>query len=142
MRVEKSNVLRGNFSIDGDLAVDGTLTGEIEVRGAFTVERSGEAGGSVRCRTATLAGAFNGTLLCEGPALVAPSAQVKGKIVAREVLFGPVADQVQAPAPGPKQAPAAPGPAPQAPPRVPLVTGAPGKLLVRPTAVLADKTGR
>ena len=140
MRVEKSNVLRGNFSIDGDLAVEGTLTGEIEVRGAFTVERSGEAGGSVRCRTATLAGAFNGTLLCEGPALIAPSAQVKGKIVAREVLFGPASDEMRAPAPA--ERPAAPAPAPQMPPRVPLVTGAPGKLLVRPTAVLAGKAGR
>jgi hypothetical protein len=151
MLIEKNNALTGSFSIEGDLAVAGALSGEAAVRGAFVVEKEGNAEGMVRCSRAVVAGRFSGTLTCETTVLIEPGAQVQGRVLAREVLFGPpgqarkevlfgppgqarkteMPEQITQPARKPEAVIQATGAG-----KMPLVTGTSGKLLVRPTTLL------
>ena len=141
MLVEKGNTLKGSFSIEGDLIVEGTLSGDVEIGGTLIVESGGEASGSLRCERAELRGVLNGTLTCRSEAALWPTARVAGRVVAPEVVFG----ETLAPGPGSSRSPRRsepprpePRPVHAGPARIPLVTGTGGKLLVRPTAVLKE----
>jgi hypothetical protein len=139
MLVDKNNVISGSFSIDGDLVVAGTLSGEAAVRGAFVVEKEGSAEGTVRCSRAVVAGRFSGALSSETAVHVEPGALIQGKVLAREVLFNPPEPRREAEttpsAPERIQKESATAPVPAAG-KMPLVTGTSGKVTVRPTCVL------
>jgi hypothetical protein len=138
MLVEKNNILAGTFSIDGDLTVEGSLSGEANVAGALSVGKDGKVEGNVQCRSALIEGIFTGTLRSEARVSITAAALLRGSIRAPEVVFQPMPEAHA-------QAGAAGGPGSLEPPQerekriaagIPLVTGASGKILVKPTSVL------
>ena len=138
MLVEKNNVLAGTFTIDGDLAVEGRLSGDVQVKGSVSIRKGGKVDGNVRCRSAIIEGELAGTLESAEPVCVIGGASLRGRVLAPEVLFLASAENIPASGsldeePG-RHAMAEPGGGKVR--KIPLVTGSSGKLIVKPTARL------
>lgn len=138
MLIEKNNVLSGNFRVDGDLVVEGSLQGDVVVTGTFCIGPGGKVEGTVRCTGATIRGGFDGTLWSAAAVRVHPAALLRGSVLAREVVFdeGDRAVTAAEVTPGEPDRPREEKEAVRPPSKIPLVTGTIGKLIVKPTSIL------
>lgn len=72
--------LKGTLSSEGDIAIDGTLAGNIKSGGHVTVGVNGRIGGTIHAISATVAGHVEGNITATDATYIMESGQVHGDI--------------------------------------------------------------
>lgn len=62
--IEKNNFFKGELKVEGDLKVNGTAEGKIEVKNCLFVEK-GRIVGEVKAKCAIIKGNVDGKIVCE-----------------------------------------------------------------------------
>lgn len=79
--------IRGRISGEGDLMVQGTLEGDVVLRGDFTLDEGGEAQSSVTANDVTVSGSLEGGIQAEGEVTVTASGTFRGDVRAAQVTI-------------------------------------------------------
>ncbi len=79
--------LRGRVTGDGDLAVEGFVSGEITVSGNVTVDAAGMVGATIRGRRVVVRGAVQGDLIGAEAVVLEDGARVLGDVRAPRVAI-------------------------------------------------------
>lgn len=78
--IDAQSTFEGRFVAEGDLRIEGTVSGELVCRGLLTIERDAEAKAKVESRDARILGRLDGEVTCTGKLELAPTAIVKGTL--------------------------------------------------------------
>jgi cytoskeletal protein CcmA (bactofilin family) len=79
--------IRGRISGDGDLVVQGTLEGDVVLRGSFTLDEGAEAQSTITANDVTVAGALEGGIQAEGDVTVTSTGKFRGDVRAAQVTI-------------------------------------------------------
>jgi cytoskeletal protein CcmA (bactofilin family) len=72
--------VRGRISGDGDLTIDGTVEGDIAVRGDVVLGEGSRATSSVEANAITIRGELEGEVRARGPVRIESGARVRGDV--------------------------------------------------------------
>jgi cytoskeletal protein CcmA (bactofilin family) len=72
--------LRGNLVTEGDILIDGTLTGNVKSRGNLDIGVNAHVTGDVSAESITVAGQLDGNIRATGDTTIAETGQVTGDI--------------------------------------------------------------
>lgn len=78
--IDSQSTFEGRFVAEGDLRIEGTISGEVVCRGLLTIEKEAEAKAKVEARDARILGRLDGEVTCSGRLELAPTAVVKGTL--------------------------------------------------------------
>jgi cytoskeletal protein CcmA (bactofilin family) len=78
--IGRSTRVRGRVSGDGDLRIEGTLEGDISVRGEVTIAEGGRATSTVEASGVTLRGELDGDVRATGAVRIEAGARVRGDV--------------------------------------------------------------
>lgn len=72
----------GNLSSEGDVIIDGTLTGDVKAAGDVTLGANAIVKGKIVGRNVTVAGVLDGNITADGEAVIRETGRVVGDISA------------------------------------------------------------
>lgn len=84
--------IEGEVHSDGDLRVDGTVQGMVDIAGKLVIGEKGLVKGDVKCGSANVSGRFEGNLKVEGLLSLEESAQVHGDVLTSKLSVVPGAE--------------------------------------------------
>ncbi len=87
--IAKGTLITGNIQSDGDIRIDGELTGNIETKGRLVVGASGKIDGDIKCKSCEIAGSINGKLFISEILSLKASSAVSGDIVTGKLSIEP-----------------------------------------------------
>lgn len=79
--------IRGRISGDGDLVVQGSLEGDVTLRGDFTLDEGAEATSTITARGVVVAGALEGAIVADAEVTVTSSGRFRGDVRAAQVTI-------------------------------------------------------
>ncbi len=80
--IDQHSSFDGRFETEHDLRVEGTISGEVNCRGLFTVNKDATARVRVQTRDAHILGRLEGDVVCSGKLFLASTAHVTGTMKA------------------------------------------------------------
>lgn len=83
--IGRSTRVRGRVSGDGDLVIEGSLEGDVSVRGDLTIAEGGRATSTVEAATVTLRGELDGDVRASGAVRIEAGARVRGDLQGESV---------------------------------------------------------
>jgi len=81
--------ITGDVLSDGDIRIDGELTGNIETKGRLVIGASGIVIGDIKCKSCEIAGKQNGKIFIGEQLSLKASSSVKGDIVTGKLSIEP-----------------------------------------------------
>ena len=75
-------IITGNLNGEGDMMIDGTLTGEIKTAGDVTIGVNGRIKAPIHGLNVTIAGSVQGSIVAEGEVTIRETGRVTGDITA------------------------------------------------------------
>lgn len=85
----KGTRITGDVLSDGDIRIDGELTGSLESKGRVVIGASGKIEGEIKCKSSEIAGAHNGKLFVNELLSLKASSHVSGDIVTGKLSIEP-----------------------------------------------------
>lgn len=85
--IGRSTRVRGRVSGDGDLRLEGTLEGDISLRGDFTMLDGSRATSNVEARAVVIGGELEGDVRAQGVVRIESGARVRGDIHGESVAI-------------------------------------------------------
>ena len=79
--------IRGRISGEGNLVVQGTLEGDVVLRGDFTLDDGAEAQSSITANDVTVSGTLEGGIQAEGDFTVTSTGKFSGDVRAAQVTI-------------------------------------------------------
>jgi cytoskeletal protein CcmA (bactofilin family) len=86
--------IRGRVTGDGSLVVEGTLEGDIAVRGDVQIAAGGKVQGAVSADEVSLDGGLDGDVTARGSIALRPGAHVRGDLKGREITLDEGAEYI------------------------------------------------
>lgn len=90
--IAKSTVIIGEVKADGDFRIDGTLEGNIAIKGKIIIGVTGAVKGDIVAAVASIEGESNGNLQVAKTLTVKSSAKISGHVVVGKLSIEPGAD--------------------------------------------------
>jgi cytoskeletal protein CcmA (bactofilin family) len=87
--IAKGTRINGDILSDGDLRIDGEITGNLESKGRLVIGASGKIEGEIRCRSCEIAGTHNGKLFVNEQLSLKASSSVSGDILTGKLSIEP-----------------------------------------------------
>ena len=87
--IAKGTRITGDIASDGDLRVDGEITGNLETKGRLVIGASGKIEGEIRCKSSEIAGTHKGKLFVAELLSLKASSNVTGDIVTGKLSIEP-----------------------------------------------------
>jgi cytoskeletal protein CcmA (bactofilin family) len=87
--IAKGTRITGNISSDGDLRIDGEISGDLETKGRLVIGASGKIEGEIKCNSCEISGAHNGKLFVSELLSLKASSKVSGEIVTGRLSIEP-----------------------------------------------------
>jgi cytoskeletal protein CcmA (bactofilin family) len=81
--------INGDITSNGDIRIDGTLTGNLQTKGKVVIGETGRAKGEVTCKNADISGKIEGKIIISELLSLKPSAFIEGDIVANKLAIEP-----------------------------------------------------
>ena len=85
--IGSSTRVRGRIHGDGDLAVDGTVEGDIAIRGDLTIGDAAKLSSNVEANAVTVRGELEGDVRARGMVRIDASARVRGDVTGDSVAL-------------------------------------------------------
>lgn len=85
-------LIEGNVSSNGDIRIDGTLNGNLLVKGKVVIGETGNVRGDIYCRNADLSGTFQGKLFVSELLTLKATSNISGEIVTNRLSIEPNAN--------------------------------------------------
>lgn len=85
--IGRSTQVRGRISGDGDLVIEGTVEGDIALKGALTIGDGAEVTSNVDAEEVTIAGALEGDVHARGDVRIASGGRVRGNMFGQSVAL-------------------------------------------------------
>ncbi len=82
-------VIQGDVTTNGDIRIDGSLTGSLNVKGKLVIGVSGNIEGEVVCQNADISGTLKGKIAVTGLLALKASAKLTGDIVTSKIAVEP-----------------------------------------------------
>ena len=79
-RIGSGARIRGRIHGDGDLTIEGTVEGEIALRGNLTIADGGSVTSDVEAQEVTISGALEGNVNASGQVRIATGSKVRGDL--------------------------------------------------------------
>lgn len=76
---------KGEFGTPGNLRIEGTFQGRLQVGGRLVIAESAEVSGTIRSHQVHIAGKFSGEIFAEDNIEIASTAEVRGQLRARRL---------------------------------------------------------
>tara|TARA_B110000977_G_C10928271_1_gene436006 strand:- start:238 stop:672 length:435 start_codon:yes stop_codon:yes gene_type:complete len=90
--IGQGSVVKGDISTDGDLRIDGILTGSITAKGRLVLGESGLVEGSVVCQNALIAGTLKAKIQVSELLSLKSTANLLGDIITNKLAIEPGAN--------------------------------------------------
>jgi cytoskeletal protein CcmA (bactofilin family) len=87
--IGNGTTIEGDIKANGDVRIDGLLTGSINTKGKLVVGPSGKIEGEVICQNADISGAINGKVTVSDLLSLKASAKLNGDIVTGKLAIEP-----------------------------------------------------
>lgn len=87
--IAKGTKITGDLLSDGDIRLDGELSGNLESKGRLVIGASGKLDGEIRCKSCEIAGAHKGKLFINELLSLKASSHVSGDIVTGKLSIEP-----------------------------------------------------
>ena len=87
--IGKGTKITGDIVSDGDVRIDGELTGNIQCRGRMVIGSSGKVSGEVSCKNADVSGYMKGKLSVDQLLSLKSSSQVFGEVKTGKISIEP-----------------------------------------------------
>lgn len=87
--INKNTSITGDIVSDGDYRIDGTLEGELKVKGKVIIGLTGKIKGKVETSNAEIEGTFSGDLLVHETLTIKSSAAISGDIIISKLSVEP-----------------------------------------------------
>lgn len=87
--IAKGTRITGDIVSDGDLRVDGEISGNLETKGRLVIGASGRIDGEIRCKSSEISGAHKGKLFVGELLSLKASSNVSGEIVTGKLSIEP-----------------------------------------------------
>jgi len=81
--------ITGDIISDGDLRIDGEITGNLDTKGRLVIGSSGKIAGEIRCKSCEIAGTQNGKVFVAELLSLKASSSVSGDIVTGKLSIEP-----------------------------------------------------
>ncbi|MCC6837649.1 MAG: polymer-forming cytoskeletal protein [Bacteroidia bacterium] len=82
-------VIEGDITTNGDMRIDGSLTGSINVKGKLVVGPSGMIEGEIICQNADISGAIKGKIGVAELLALKSSSKLTGDIITNKIAIEP-----------------------------------------------------
>lgn len=82
-------VIQGDIKTNGDIRIDGTLTGSISVKGKLVIGVSGSVEGEIVCQNADISGTVKAKVTVAELLSLKASAKLSGDIVTNKIAIEP-----------------------------------------------------
>jgi cytoskeletal protein CcmA (bactofilin family) len=82
-----STRVRGRITGDGDLTVDGTVEGDVAIRGELVIGEGASLTSNVDAQSVTVSGALEGDVTARGPVRIGAGAKVRGNMHGEHVAI-------------------------------------------------------
>lgn len=82
-------VIQGDVTTNGDIRIDGSLTGSLNVKGKLVIGVSGNIDGEVICQNADISGTLKGKISVTGLLALKASAKLTGDIITSKIAVEP-----------------------------------------------------
>ena len=87
--ITDGTLVKGDITATGDIRLDGTLEGNIQLNGKLVVGDSGVVNGNVLCQNANIIGTVNGNLSVKELLSLHATARVRGDILINKLSIEP-----------------------------------------------------
>ncbi len=87
--IGNGTVIEGDIKANGDIRIDGTLTGSVSTKGKLVVGPSGKIEGEVNCQNADISGNINGKVVVAELLSLKATAKVNGDITTGKLAIEP-----------------------------------------------------
>jgi len=87
--IAKGTYITGNITSDGDLRVDGEISGNVETKGRVVIGVSGKIEGEISCKSSEISGTHKGKLFVAEMLSLKASSNVTGEIVTGKLSIEP-----------------------------------------------------
>ena len=87
--INKNTSIKGDITSDGDYRIDGTLEGDLKVKGKVIIGLTGKIKGKVETSNAEVEGSFSGEMLVHETLTIKSSASISGDIVISKLSVEP-----------------------------------------------------
>ena len=87
--IAKGTQINGDMNSEGDIRIDGDLTGNIKCSGRLVVGATGKVNGDVSCKNCEIAGSMRGNLTIHEVLNLKASSNVKGDIYTGKLSIEP-----------------------------------------------------
>lgn len=82
-------VIQGDIKTNGDIRIDGALTGSISVKGKLVIGVSGSVDGEISCQNADVSGTVKGKVTVAELLTLKASAKLTGDIITNKIAIEP-----------------------------------------------------
>jgi cytoskeletal protein CcmA (bactofilin family) len=82
-------IIEGDVTTNGDIRIDGSLTGSITVKGKLVIGLTGNIDGEAMCQNADVSGTIKGKIVVSELLALKASAKVTGDIVTNKIAVEP-----------------------------------------------------
>jgi cytoskeletal protein CcmA (bactofilin family) len=82
-------VIEGDITTNGDIRIDGTLTGSINVKGKLVIGASGSVEGEIICQNADISGIIKGKIGVAELLSLKASSKLTGDIITNKIAIEP-----------------------------------------------------
>lgn len=87
--IAQGTKITGELISDGDIRIDGELTGNLESKGRLVIGASGKVEGEIRCKSCEIAGTQKGKLIIAELLTLKASSNVSGEMVTGKLSIEP-----------------------------------------------------
>lgn len=87
--INKNTSIKGDIISDGDYRIDGTLEGDLKVKGKVIIGLTGKIKGKVETSNAEVEGSFSGEMLVHETLTIKSSASISGDIIISKLSVEP-----------------------------------------------------
>jgi len=81
--------IHGEIETQGDIRIDGTVVGTMDIRGKLVLGPKGIIEGEIKCKNAEVMGSINGEITIEELLSLKASAKIKGDIITKKISIEP-----------------------------------------------------
>jgi len=82
-------IITGDVNSNGDIRVDGSLTGKLITKGKVVVGETGRVKGEITCKNSDVEGSIEGKITVSQLLALKTTAQIKGDIIANKLAIEP-----------------------------------------------------